>query len=126
MRVTPKSALGHPGGSIAPHIVVGDGQSHDMVRSPASTEIYEFEYKLPSFQDKIGYYYLVDYSAQNNGQNETRQAFTPIQHATIVNRYVLSLEVNRGPVGARIGVLGRGFTPQDQIGFDGTPGAHGL
>ena len=24
-------------------------------------------------------------------------------------------------VGARIGVLGRGFTPQDLIGFDGTP-----
>ena len=33
----------------------------------------------------------------------------------------LSLEVNRGPVGARIGVLGRGFTPEDRIGFDGTP-----
>jgi hypothetical protein len=38
-----------------------------------------------------------------------------------VSRYVLSLEVNRGPVGARIGVLGRGFTPQDIVGFDGVP-----
>jgi hypothetical protein len=39
----------------------------------------------------------------------------------IVNRYVLSLEVNRGPVGARISVLGRGFTPQDVVHLNGTP-----
>jgi hypothetical protein len=119
LRVTPKSDAVSQA-SITPHIVVG-AVSHDMAKSEASPEIYEYEYKLPSFQDQIGYYYLVDYSAQNNGQNEPRQAFTPIQHATVVSRYVLSLEVNRGPVGARIGVLGRGFTPQDQIGFDGAP-----
>ena len=43
-----------------------------------------------------------------------------MEHAKIVRRYVLSLEVNRGPVGASIGVLGRGFTPQDVISLDGT------
>ena len=34
---------------------------------------------------------------------------------------MLSLEVNRGPVGARVSVLGRGFTPQDVLYFDNTP-----
>jgi hypothetical protein len=34
---------------------------------------------------------------------------------------VLSLEVNRGPVGARISILGRGFTNQDLVNFSGTP-----
>ncbi len=38
-----------------------------------------------------------------------------------MHRYVLALEVNRGPVGARVSVLGRGFTPQDLIYFDNTP-----
>ena len=46
---------------------------------------------------------------------------TRARPAEIVRRYVLSLEGNRGPVGAQVGVLGRGFTPQDVIYFDGTP-----
>jgi hypothetical protein len=106
--------------SIAPHIVVG-AESHDMVKSDVSPQIFEFDYKLPAFQNDIGYYYVVDYSAQNAGSQNPMQTYTPIQHAAIVSRYVLSLEANRGPVGARVGVLGRGFTPQDLIGFDGTP-----
>jgi hypothetical protein len=55
-----------------------------------------------------------------NGDNPD-QAYTEVAHASIVRRYVLSLEVNRGPVGARIGVLGRGFTAQDGIYFEGSP-----
>ena len=49
------------------------------------------------------------------------EAYTEIVHAKIVHRYVLSLEVNRGPVGSRVSVLGRGFTPQDVVYFSGTP-----
>jgi hypothetical protein len=119
LRVTPKSSS-VPESSILPHIVVG-AESHDMARSDVSPEIYEFDYKLPAYQSEIGYYYLVDYTAANGSGQSPKQAYTPVLHATIVSRYVLSLEVNRGPVGARIGVLGRGFTPQDIVGFDGVP-----
>jgi hypothetical protein len=84
-------------------------------------QIFEFDYKLPAFQNDIGYYYLVDYTTQNAARQAPPGLHRTVQHAAIVSRYVLSLEVNRGPVGARIGVLGRGFTPQDLIGFDGTP-----
>jgi len=119
LRVIPKSSAVIPD-SITPRIVVG-AESHDMKRSDVSTELFEFEYKLPSFQNDIGYYYLVSYNTGGNVVTGTHQAYTALEHATVVSRYVLSLEVNRGPVGARIGVLGRGFTPQDLIGFDGTP-----
>jgi hypothetical protein len=119
LRVTPKSSAVSTA-SIAPHIVVG-AESHDMKKSDISPEIFEFDYKLPAYQSDIGYYYLVDYSAANAGNLDAKQAYTPILHAAIVSRYVLSLEVNRGPVGARIGVLGRGFTPKDVVGFDGVP-----
>jgi hypothetical protein len=119
LRVVPKSNSVSEA-SIAPHIVVG-AESHDMTKSDVSPQIFEFDYKLPAFQNEIGYYYVVDYSAQNAGSQSPMQAYTPIQHAAIVSRYVLSLEANRGPVGARVGVLGRGFTPQDLIGFNGTP-----
>ncbi|MFY9922962.1 MAG: cell surface protein [Opitutaceae bacterium] len=119
LRVTPKSNSVVPD-SVVPHVVVGES-SHDMRKSDQIPGIYEFDYQLPAGQNAIGYYFLVDYSTQGNGMIANRQAYTELSHATIVSRYVLSLEVNRGPVGARIGVLGRGFTPQDLVGFDGTP-----
>jgi hypothetical protein len=118
LRVTPKSATVVPD-SIAPHIVVG-AESHDMQKSESVPGIWEFDYKLPPGQDSIGYYFLVSYATEGNGMQAARQAYSELSHAAIVSRYVVSLEVNRGPVGARIGVLGRGFTPQDLVGFDGT------
>jgi hypothetical protein len=118
LRVTPKSSTVVPD-SITPHIVVG-GDSHDMQKSDAVPGIYEFDYKLPPGQDSIGYYFLVGYQTAGNGSIANRQAYSELSHAAVVSRYVVSLEVNRGPVGARIGILGRGFTPQDLVGFDGT------
>ncbi len=117
LRVTPKTSSVIPD-SISPHIVVG-AESHDMKRSDVSTELFEYEYKLPTYQTEIGYYFLVDYNTGGAVTTGRHQAYTALEHATVVNRDVQSIEVNRGPVGARIGVLGRGFTPQDLIGFDG-------
>src|ERR1022692_3424768 len=125
LRVTPK-ASSVVADSITPHIVVG-AESHDMKRRDVSTEIFEYDYRLPPYQNDIGYYYLVDYHTQGGFGNASHQSYTELSHAAIVSRQVLSIEVNRGPVGARIGVvgarigvLGRGFTPRDLIGFDGT------
>jgi hypothetical protein len=118
LRVTPKSSVVVED-SVAPHIVVG-AESHEMTKSDTIPGIYEFDYRLPSGQDNIGYYFLVSYQTAGNGVVDNRQAYTELAHASVVGRYVVSLEVNRGPVGARIGVLGRGFTPQDLVGFDGT------
>ncbi len=106
--------------SIAPHIIV-DGQTHDMKPSPIAPMIYDFDYQLPAARTEVAYYYLVDYKVQGNDLTRSVQAYTDVTRAAIVRRYVLALEVNRGPVGARIGVLGRGFTPQDVVAFDGAP-----
>jgi len=100
--------------------VVG-GESHDMVKDPSIPGIYEFDFKVPPGNSSLGYYFVVNYQVEGNGVVADRQAFTALEHASVVSRYVLSLEVNRGPVGARIGILGRGFTSQDLVGFDGTP-----
>jgi hypothetical protein len=119
LRATPKS-VNVVVDTVAPHVVVGE-QTHDMKKSDEIPGIYEFDYRLPPGQTSIGYYYLVNYQVTGNSVVDNREAYTPVFHASVVSRYVLSLEVNRGPVGARIGVLGRGFTPQDLVGFDGTP-----
>src|SRR5471030_371025 len=106
--------------SVAPHIVI-DGQNFPMKPSPLGQGIYEFEYQMPANRDEMAYYFLVDYATEGNGITTPGQSYTGVTRARVMHRYVLSLEGNRGPVGARVAVLGRGFTPQDVISFDGAP-----
>ena len=105
--------------SIAPHIVVG-GQNYEMKPSPLGNDIYEFDYQMPAGQPSVAYYFLVDYQVEDNGTLTPGEANTGLQQTQIMHRYVLQLETNRGPVGASIGLLGRGFTPQDTLYFNGT------
>lgn len=119
LRVTPKvDAV--VAGTIRPHIVV-DGQNYAMNPSALGEGLYEFDYQLPAGREELAYYFLVNFEVESNGTHASREAYSEITHARIVHRYVLSLEVNRGPVGARVSVLGRGFTPQDILYFDNTP-----
>ena len=120
LRVRTNSASTVDAATIAPHIVI-DGQNFPMKPSPLGQGIYEFEYQLPPGRDAMAYYYLVDYTIVGNGMTQPGQSYTAVNRATVMHRYVLSLEGNRGPVGARVAVLGRGFTPQDVVSFDGTP-----
>lgn len=117
LRVTPRT---NTVSGISPSIVV-DGQTYRMKPSSLGQGIYDFEYQLPPGRDQIAYYFLVNYNIEGNNIATRQEAYTDVEKVSIVRRYVLSLEVNRGPVGARISVLGRGFTPQDTIAFNGTP-----
>jgi hypothetical protein len=105
---------------IAPNIVI-DGRNHEMKPSTIGEGIYDFEYQLPADRDEVRYYFLVNYNVEGNGTSTPAETYTDVVQAKIVNRYVLSLEVNRGPIGSRISVLGRGFTPSDTIHFNGQP-----
>lgn len=119
LRVTPKTNTVVPS-SVAPKIII-DGQSFPMKRSAFGEGIYEFEYQVTGGRDAVAYYFLVQYKIETqNGITDT-DAYTEIVHAKIVRRYVLSLDVNRGPIGSRVGVLGRGFSQQDTIFFDNLP-----
>jgi hypothetical protein len=117
LRVTPRT---NTVTGVTPQIVV-DGQSHHMKKSALGEGIYDFEYQLPAGRDRMAYYYLVNYAIDANGVQTPQETYTRVEHIQIVSRYVVSLEVNRGPVGARISVLGRGFTPQDVVHLNGTP-----
>jgi hypothetical protein len=119
LRVTPKAHT-IVKDSIAPRIVI-DGQNFPMTKSALAENLYEFDYQVPAGRDEIAYYFLVRYLIEGSASQTPAETYTEVTHARIVRRYVLSLEVNRGPVGARISVLGRGFTPQDVIYFDNTP-----
>ena len=119
LRVTPKANT-IVKNSIKPRLII-DGQNHPMTRSSMGENIFEFDYQLPAGREEIAYYFIVNYQIEGNGTISPGESYTGVTHARIVHRYVLSLEVNRGPVGARVSVLGRGFTPQDVIYFEDTP-----
>ncbi len=116
-RVKPKSVNVVPG-SLMVRIII-DGQSFPMTKSDLGTDMYTFDYQLPAGRTELAYYFLVNYKYENQGLIHNREEFTDVIRSKIVGRYVLSLETNRGPVGARISVLGRGFTAQDTVTFDG-------
>lgn len=119
LRITPRTNTVPPH-SIFPHIVI-DGKSFDMKLSPVGEGIYEFEYQLPGGREQVAYYFLVNYTVEGNAVQSPKEAYTDVLNVKIARRYVLQLEVNRGPAGARVSVVGRGFTSQDTIAFNGTP-----
>lgn len=120
MRVTPTRSAAATPQNITPFIII-DGKNYQMVKSKLGENIFEYDYQLPANRTDMAYYFLVKYEIEVNGRLEPRETYSELTRASTVNRYVLSLEVNRGPVGARISVLGRGFSPQDVLYFDNVP-----
>ncbi|OIR13511.1 IPT/TIG domain protein [mine drainage metagenome] len=102
-------------------VLVVNGQTYPMHKSRLGDGLYECDYQLPPGHDKMVYYFLVNYKALEGGTLRDLQTYTGLQTTTIATRYVLSLEVTRGPVGSRIAVLGRGFTPQDVVMIGNVP-----
>ncbi len=118
-RIKPRVANYVPG-TVLPSIII-NSQRYRMTKSPLGEDIFEFDYQIPAGQTELKYYFEYTYQVRNNGVLSTREDYTQVHQSTIVGRYVLSLEAVRGPVGARVSIVGRGFTPSDVVHFDGTP-----
>ena len=118
-RITPKSR-GFVEGSLNPQIVI-DGKIYTMERSPLGEDIYEFDYQVPAGRTEVAYYYLTTFDVAFQGTVTPREAYTGVTKAKLQGRLVLSMVVNRGPVGARIGIVGQGFTNQDLVTVNGQP-----
>jgi hypothetical protein len=107
-------------GSIQPNVVI-DGQIFPMEASTLGEDIYEFDYRLPSGRQNGAYYFLINYEVNAGSGPKARDDYTELYEFKVVNRYALTLEVNRAPVGAKVSVLGRGFTPSDKVMVGGMP-----
>jgi hypothetical protein len=115
----PKSGQIDPN-SITPRIVI-DGTAYKMTKSPAGTDIWEFDYQLPAGRAGATYYFICEYSAKDDTRGIPNEVFSELQTMKIAGRYVIRAEATRAPVGSRVSVLGAGFTPADIIYFDSTP-----
>lgn len=107
--------------SISPRIII-DGQSFPMSRSTAAESVWEFEYQLPAGRTNASYYFIVSYGYKDAPPGTgTAETTSELHRMNVAGRYVLRAEASRAPVGARVSVLGAGFTPNDIVFFDYTP-----
>lgn len=104
--------------SIRMNIVI-DGETFPMQQSSVSPDLFEFEYHLPAGRQDASYYFLSEYEVKINDFTRTRESFSDIHSFKLANRYAFSLDVTRAPVGARVGVVGRGFKRTDKITIGG-------
>jgi len=100
--------------------VVIDGKDQAMHKSAQIPDVYEYDHPLPQGRDEAAYYFLVRYRFNNDTPDQTLQVYSEVQHLKVVRRYALPMEANRGPVGARVNIVGGGFTPQDGVYLDAT------
>jgi hypothetical protein len=119
-RITPRDS-GYIEGTLIPTLVI-DGQSIVLKKSALVQNAYEVDYQVPAGHSEIAYYFQINYQVQNSsGLVSSHEDYTPLQKAQILSRYVVAIEANRGPVGALVGISGRGFTPNDIIYFNESP-----
>lgn len=107
-------------GSLKVSIVI-DGQIFAMSPSQLGGDLYEFDYHMPAGRTEATYYILLNYIGESGEQTFPREDYSELRTIKLVNRCVYTLESVRGPIGARIAIVGRGFTPQDVVYLDSVP-----
>ncbi len=99
--------------------IVIDGKTYEMRRSDFANLIWDFEYKMPTDRIQSNYYFVLKYKVDVNGILRDREVYSEVYKLDLTNRYVITMEATRGPVGAKIAVVGRGFDPHDRVVFGG-------
>ena len=91
-----------------------DGEKFEMVPSDTAENMFQFDYALPKDRDNARYYYQINYNFEDSsGKPKTK--IGELTEFFLTNRYVVTLETSRAPVGTVVPVLGRGFTASDSI-----------
>lgn len=117
VEIREKKDLGVVKDSLRPKVVI-DGESRLMSRSPLGDNIWDYEYKMPSGRRNAVYYFDIEYEVYGSKSARTKSITLPkdgLLKFTLVNRYAVTLDAKRGPVGSKIGLIGRGFNPSDQV-----------
>ncbi len=105
--------------SIKPFIVI-DEKIIPMkeVKDFKEERIYEYDYVMPKGRKDAKYYFMINYEVENNvdgvEKNRTIKSRT-VYTLEPQRRYVVNLQNERGPVGTKISILGRGFDKLDRV-----------
>lgn len=101
-------------GTLKMDIVI-DGQRHEMEPSAVGEGMWDFTYRIPENRDAAAFYFIAYYDSFIRDSIVAKNEQTDLFRVNLANRYVITMESERGPVGARIPVVGRGFTEFDTI-----------
>ncbi len=101
--------------SFKPCIVI-DGSVRPMKNM--GNGVYTYDYVLPEGRDSAKYFFQFDYSVNKiaSGQKlNNRVKSSEVYEFRTQSKYVVNMESQRGNVGSKIAVLGKGFSPSDRI-----------
>jgi hypothetical protein len=110
--------LNYQKGSINPKIVI-DGQIHEMKPSAIGKNVFEYDYAMPPGRTEAAYYILVNYRIETATGLANKEDYTERRVLKVVN--TMTLVATRAPLGARVAIVGSGFSPQDVVYLDSTP-----
>lgn len=102
--------------STKAYIVIG-GETHPMRKTSEDFNIFKVDYKIPAGYSEATYYYTLESDSYSENSPKFKSIKSDLFSSQLVNRYILQMESYRGPVGAEVAVIGRGFSPTDTIIF---------
>jgi hypothetical protein len=100
--------------------IVINGETYPMQKVEGTQYTFEYDYRMPLGQNEAKYYVIATYDVKRNQVTRPHSKTSDIYSFSLSNRYVVSLETNRGLVGSTIGAMGRGFTKFDRVFFNNT------
>ncbi|KAF0094142.1 MAG: hypothetical protein E1N59_2203 [Puniceicoccaceae bacterium 5H] len=109
--------------SVEAQIVI-DGDTYQMQKASDEPLIFTYDFKVQPGESEVKYYYILKYDYINSGIRKTtiKDSFNEtgdLFYANLTNRYASELVSNRGPVGSRIALIGRGFSAGDTVVIGG-------
>jgi hypothetical protein len=103
--------------SIRPYVVV-DGERHEMQKHPDGNNIFVYDHPFYDL-GTIPYYFELLYEVNRHGSIREKIAKSELYHTTITNKYIFALDANRGPVGAKVNIVGCGLGKGDRVRVGG-------
>ncbi|MFT4901468.1 MAG: hypothetical protein ACI81V_000741 [Lentimonas sp.] len=106
-------------GSLALHVII-DGKKHSMLPSDIGSNYYDFDYAIPDGRNNARFYYEMQYRMRNFGDKPSplKEFSSEVYQFELIDRYSITLDTERAPIGSRIAILGRGFRQGDTVYVD--------
>lgn len=102
--------------SLAMHVVI-DGERHPMAASDIGRHYFDYDYAIPTGRKEASFYYEMQYRMRSIGDKPSplREVQSHIYQLELIDRYPITLDAERAPIGTRLALLGRGFRQGDKV-----------
>lgn len=102
--------------SIKPQIVI-DGKVLPLNIDKENSSIYFYDHEMTPNRTKAKYYFQIDYDYLKLGATKHKSFQSKLYELNVINRYAIEMECDRGVVGSKVVIIGRGFKTDDQVLF---------